>query len=113
MKLRQERERRPNYRAALDAATTFLLHSQHHWRRASGRGSTAQFSMRVFGTSRSGDKGCKLILGAVALLGFLAALGGITHEGYSKSELFVIFGSLAVALYYVSQILGWRKKRPR
>jgi len=29
---------RPNHRAALDAATTRLLHSEHHWRRASERG---------------------------------------------------------------------------
>lgn len=27
-----------NYRAALDAATKLLLHSAHHWRRASERG---------------------------------------------------------------------------
>jgi hypothetical protein len=49
------------------------------------------------------------MFGAFALLAFLAALGGTMHEGYSKSELFVIFCSLAVSLYYLSQIFDWRK----
>lgn len=53
------------------------------------------------------------MFGAFALLAFLAALGGIMHEGYSKSELFVIFCSLAVAVYYLSQIFGWWKRRTR
>jgi hypothetical protein len=69
--------------------------------------------MRIFGTSRSGEKGCKPMLGCFALLAFLAALCGSMHDGYSKSELFVSFGSLAVALYYLSQVLGWRKKHAR
>jgi hypothetical protein len=43
----------------------------------------------------------------------LAALGGSMHEGYSKSELFVVFAPLAVALHYLSQVLGWWKKLPR
>jgi hypothetical protein len=60
-----------------------------------------------------GDKGCELMFGAFVLLALLAATGGIMHEGYSKSELFVIFCSLAVALYYLSQIFGWCKKRPK
>jgi hypothetical protein len=69
--------------------------------------------MRILGTSRRGDKGCELMFGAFALLAFIGALGGSMHDGYSKSELFVIFCSLAVALYYLSQIFGWWKRRPR
>jgi hypothetical protein len=69
--------------------------------------------MRMFGTSRRGDKGCELLFGAFALLAFVATLSGGMHGGYSKSELFVIFCSLGVALYYLSQIFGWWKKRPR
>jgi hypothetical protein len=66
----------------------------------------------MFGVSRRGDKGCELMFGAFALLASLAALSG-SHNGYSKSELFVTFCSLAVALYYLSQIFGRRKKPPR
>lgn len=70
--------------------------------------------MRMFGTSRTGEKSCRLMLGCFALLAFLGVLGGSMHrDGYSKSELFVIFGSLAVALYYLSQVLGWWKKHAR
>lgn len=54
------------------------------------------------------------MLGCFALLALLGVIGGSMHrDGYSKSELFVIFGSLAVALYYLSQVLGWWKKRTR
>jgi hypothetical protein len=69
--------------------------------------------MRILGTSRRGDKGCELMFGAFALLAFIAGLSGSMHDGYSKSELFVLFCSLAVALYYLSQILGWWKKGSR
>ena len=53
------------------------------------------------------------MVAAFTLLALLGVLGGTMHEGYSKSELFVIFGSLAVAVYYLSQVLGWWKKRLR
>jgi hypothetical protein len=69
--------------------------------------------MRILGTSRNGDKGSKLMLVSFTLLAFVGVLGGAMHEGYSKSELFAIFGSLAVALYYLFQVLGWLKNRPR
>jgi hypothetical protein len=69
--------------------------------------------MRILGTSSNGDKGCRLMVAAFTLLALLGVLGGTMHEGYSKSELFVIFGSLAVAVYYLSQVLGWWKKRLR
>ena len=52
------------------------------------------------------------MLGSFTLLAFFGVLGGTMHQGYSKSELFVIFGSLAVALYYFFQVLGWLKNRP-
>ena len=48
----------------------------------------------------------------LSVLAFLGSLSGMMHEAYSKSELFVIFCSLALALYYLSQIFGWFKKRP-
>lgn len=44
------------------------------------------------------------MLGAFTLLAFLGALGGSMHDGYSKSEVFVIFASLAVALYYLCEV---------
>jgi hypothetical protein len=78
-----------------------------------GVGASRSLEMRMFGTSRSGEKGCKLMLSCFALLAFIGALGGSMHDGYSKSELFVIFCSLAVALYYLSQVLGWWKKHAR
>ncbi len=53
------------------------------------------------------------MLAAFTLLALLGVLGGAMHDGYSKSELFVISGSLAVALYYLSQVWGWRKNRTR
>jgi hypothetical protein len=53
------------------------------------------------------------MFGVFVLLACLGALGGTMHEGYSKSELFVIFCSLAVALFYLSQIIGCRKKCPQ
>lgn len=53
------------------------------------------------------------MFGAFALLAFIGALGGSMHEGYSTSEVFVIFCSLAVALFYLSQIFGCWKKRPK
>ena len=53
------------------------------------------------------------MLGAFTLLALLGVLGGGLHEGYSKPELFVIFGSVAVALYYLSHVLGWLKNRPK
>jgi hypothetical protein len=69
--------------------------------------------MRVFGIPKKGDKGCELMFGAFVLLAFLASFSGSMHDGYSKSEVFVIFCSLAVALYYLSQIFDWWNKHPR
>ena len=53
------------------------------------------------------------MLGSFTLLAFFGVLGGTMHEGYSKLELFVIFGSLAVASYYLFQVLGSLRNRPR
>jgi hypothetical protein len=69
--------------------------------------------VRIFGTSRSGEKGCELMFGAFVFLAFLGVLGGSLHNGYDKSELFVIFCSLALALYYLSRIIDWRRKHSK
>ena len=50
------------------------------------------------------------MLGAFALLAFFGVLGGSMHDGYSQPELFVIFASLAIALYYLSQVLKGRTR---
>jgi len=78
------------------------------------RSRNSGLEMRIFGISRRGEKGCELMFGAFALLAFLAAFGGSLHSGgYIKSELFVIFCSLAVAVYYLSRIFDWSKRRPK
>jgi hypothetical protein len=69
--------------------------------------------MRILGISKRGDRSGELMFGAFALLAFIGALDGSMHDGYSSSELFVIFCSLAVALCYLSQILDWWKKKPK
>lgn len=69
--------------------------------------------MRMLGTSRNGEQGSKLMLGAFTLLALLGVLGGGLHEGYSEPELFVIFGSVGVALCYLSNVLGWLNNRPK
>lgn len=66
--------------------------------------------MRLFGISDTGDKSCELLFGVLTVLAFFVALNCSIDDRWSKSELFVIFGSASLAAFYFSRIFGWWKK---
>ena len=68
--------------------------------------------MKLFGISGTGDKGCELLFGVFTVLAFFAMLRCAIDDRWSKSELFVIIGSVSVAAFYFCRIFGrWKKGR--
>jgi hypothetical protein len=63
--------------------------------------------MNVFGTS---TRGFEVLFGLFTVLAVFGVLNCGLNARCDKSELFVIFGSAAIAVYSLSRIFGWWHK---
>jgi hypothetical protein len=72
-----------------------------------GEANLRGWKMGIFGISKKGDKGCELLFGVFTVLAFFLTLECALNDRYSKSEIFVIACSVAVALFYLSRVFGW------
>jgi hypothetical protein len=62
--------------------------------------------MRLLGISDKDGRGCELLFGVFTVLAFFFTLNCSIDDRWHNSELLVIVGSVALAVFYLSRIFG-------